>query len=327
MNIKAGKKYRLRLINTSVDNFIRVSLDQHNMTVMTSDFIPVVPFSVQTLLVGIGQRYDVVINANQAAGNYWFRANVATDCLSGNAFYGRAIWTYSTVTAGTPTTTAYSEPASCLEPSGILPYWKQPIPSGAFQSTVESLSVGLTQAQVVPGGGNVVVWAVNSSSMNIAWDKPTLQYVMDGNTSYPAPLNILPTVAEGAWNYWLIQMAPRTPPVPHPIHLHGHDFFVLGQGSGTYTSAVTLNFANPPRRDTATLPGGGWLAIAFSSNNPGAWLMHCHIAWHISEGLGVQFLESPSQIVMPNQAEFDNTCNNYKAYYKNAYWKKDDSGL
>jgi hypothetical protein len=34
-----------------------------------------------------------------------------------------------------------------------------------------------------------------------------------------------------------------------------------------------LNWNNPVRRDTATLPAGGWLAIAFSSNNPGAWLM------------------------------------------------------
>ena len=55
--------------------------------------------------------------------------------------------------------------------------------------------------------------------------------------------------------------------------------------------------------------------------------MHCHIAWHVSEGLSVQFLEDPSKITLPDATEFAKTCNNYNAYYKNSYWKKDDSGL
>lgn len=55
--------------------------------------------------------------------------------------------------------------------------------------------------------------------------------------------------------------------------------------------------------------------------------MHCHIAWHISEGLGVQFVEAPSQIVMPNQADYDQTCASWDKYYATAYWKKDDSGI
>ncbi len=25
------------------------------------------------------------------------------------------------------------------------------------------------------------------------------------------------------------------------------------------------------------LPAGGWLVIAFPTDNPGAWLLHCHI--------------------------------------------------
>ena len=151
VSIQSGKKYRLRLINTAVDNYIRVSLDNHVMQVMTSDFIPVKSFYAETLLLGIGQRYDVVINANQTAGNYWFRADVATDCLSGNNGSGRAIWTYSGVTAGTPTSKAYSQPGSCAEPSPLAPYWVQPVPSGSFQSTLKEMDVSFTKAVVVPG--------------------------------------------------------------------------------------------------------------------------------------------------------------------------------
>lgn len=48
------------------------------------------------------------------------------------------------------------------------------------------------------------------------------------------------------------------------------------QENSVYTNALSgqLNFENPPRRDTAMLPAGGWLVFAFETNNPGAWIMH-----------------------------------------------------
>jgi hypothetical protein len=61
-----------------------------------------------------------------------------------------------------------------------------------------------------------------------------------------------------------------------------------------------LKTNNPIRRDTATLPAGGYLVLAFRSNNPGAWLMHCHIPFHVSAGLGVQFIERISEIGQGN---------------------------
>ncbi|GAB1731450.1 hypothetical protein NU195Hw_g1064t1 [Hortaea werneckii] len=326
VTMQKGKKYRLRLINTSVDNYIRVSLDGHNMTVMTTDFIPVKPFDVQTILIGIGQRYDVVIKANQASGNYWFRANVASDCLSANNFYAKAIWSYSDAPSGEPTTSGHPEPSDCKEPSQAAPYWVQPVPSGTFDNAKSSLDVGITQAQFPPGGDSLFVWALGNSSMNVDWEKPTLQYFAENNDDYETRMNVHYTTNEGKWNYWLIQQDSRAPPVPHPIHLHGHDFFVLGQGSGSYTPDAPLNYATPPRRDTATVPGGGWLAIAFLSNNPGAWLMHCHIAWHVAEGLAVQFVESPEKVTFDQNA-LQETCTNWKNYYDGAYWHKDDSGI
>lgn len=69
-------------------------------------------------------------------------------------------------------------------------------------------------------------------------------------------------------------------PAAHPIHLHGHDFVILGQNTTAYSVAdtpKTFNYINPPRRDVALLPSGGWLAIAFKPDNPGVWLVHCHI--------------------------------------------------
>lgn len=79
--------------------------------------------------------------------------------------------------------------------------------------------------------------------------------------------------------------------------LLGHDFYVLASGAGTYASAApTLNTVNPPRRDVQMLPGSGFIVLAFITDNPGAWLMHCHIGWHQSEGLDLQFIEQQSVI-------------------------------
>lgn len=57
------------------------------------------------------------------------------------------------------------------------------------------------------------------------------------------------------------------------------------------------------------------------------WLMHCHIAWHVSEGLGMQFAESVDQMMLPESEQFQSTCDAWKDFEKTMYYQKDDSGL
>ncbi|KAJ6112305.1 Cupredoxin [Penicillium sp. IBT 18751x] len=90
----------------------------------------------------------------------------------------------------------------------------------------------------------------------------------------------------------------------HPIHLHGHKFWILGSGTGNfpYTSVLdvpqgVLNLHNPVYRDTADIPASGWLAIRFVTDNPGAWLMHCHMQWHLMSGFALVFVEGASEIL------------------------------
>jgi FtsP/CotA-like multicopper oxidase with cupredoxin domain len=276
--IKKGKKYRLRLINTSVDNNIRVSLDNHPFQIITSDLVPIKPIISNWILLAIGQRYDVIFTANQTEGNYWFRAEVVTACASSNNFNGRSIFTYDTVSVADPTSSAYTQPDGCAEMSPLVPWVANTVGSSAdFKSQAGNLQVNLAQQGLTTNGQNIVVWGINLTAIDVTWEKPTLQYVKDKNTSYPKTFSLLELPNEGIWSYWIIQETPGTPvPIPHPIHLHGHDFYVLGQGTGTFdinSSPNSLKYDNPPRRDTALLPGGGWLALAFPTDNPGAWLV------------------------------------------------------
>lgn len=112
------------------------------------------------------------------------------------------------------------------------------------------------------------------------------------------------------------------------MHLHGHDFWILAQEAGVFNGSTShFNTANPSRRDTATLPGGGYLAIAFQLDNPGAWLCHCHIAWHASQGLSLEFVESQPRIAADpaDRAVFDDTCASWRAW--TPIWPQDDSGI
>ncbi|KAI5081658.1 hypothetical protein GOP47_0001401 [Adiantum capillus-veneris] len=92
----------------------------------------------------------------------------------------------------------------------------------------------------------------------------------------------------------------------HPIHLHGYNFFVVGQGTGNFNSSsdpATFNLVDPPERNTIGVPKGGWVALRFRADNPGVWFMHCHLEVHTSWGLETAFLvtngKEPDQTLEP----------------------------
>ncbi|XAR60786.1 Laccase [Bertholletia excelsa] len=79
----------------------------------------------------------------------------------------------------------------------------------------------------------------------------------------------------------------------HPMHLHGHHFYVIAQGFGNFNpkqDTAEFNLFDPPQRNTIDVPVGGWAVIRFVADNPGVWLMHCHIDAHLNWGLAMAFV-------------------------------------
>lgn len=56
-----GKKVRLRIINASGGTAYRVALGGHKLTITHTDGFPVQQQEVDALLVGMGERYDVLV--------------------------------------------------------------------------------------------------------------------------------------------------------------------------------------------------------------------------------------------------------------------------
>ena len=65
-------------------------------------------------------------------------------------------------------------------------------------------------------------------------------------------------------------------PHQHPIHLHGHTFRVLKSSKGEIVSHLA---------DTVLIAPKERVEIGFTANNPGEWMMHCHIIEHQETGM------------------------------------------
>ena len=87
------KRYLLRLINTSIGSTFIFSIDNHLLSIVSADFVPIYPYLNTSVLIGIGQRYNVIVEADPRANsttqpvnsdqNYWIRTWVADNCGPG----------------------------------------------------------------------------------------------------------------------------------------------------------------------------------------------------------------------------------------------------
>jgi FtsP/CotA-like multicopper oxidase with cupredoxin domain len=165
VTVKANTTYRLRLINTAVDNGFKVSLDGHNFTVIQSDFVPIIPYTTDWLLIHIGQRYDVVFTTNQTPGNYWFRVAVPEILCGRNSLASAgkflAIFNYDSVPIADPTTTAVTAgPTVCTDETNLVPVTKKSVPQAEFvfaQDKTDQFNV----TQGTDAANKVNQWTIN----------------------------------------------------------------------------------------------------------------------------------------------------------------------
>ncbi|KAM0449323.1 hypothetical protein ACHAO4_007670 [Trichoderma viride] len=316
-----GKSYRLRLVNGAIDTHFKFSIDNHTMQVIANDLVPITPYNTSVLSIGIGQRYDVIVTANQSsvADNFWMRAIPQSACSSNDNLDDIRGIVYYGSSAATPTTTAYSYTDSCTDEdtSNLVPFLSKTVSS---QTTTVGEAVTLGK-----NSNNLFKWFLNSTTMVVDWADPTLLQVYNNVSTFNTSNAVISLPNANEWVYVVISTEIS---VPHPVHLHGFDFYVLAQGTGTYSDSVTLNTDNPTRRDVAMLPASGYLVLAFETDNPGAWLMHCHIGWHTSEGFGLQWVVRQSEIAdLLDYDSLNSTCAAWTSYTSTNSVIEDDSGI
>ncbi|KAF8075336.1 laccase [Lyophyllum atratum] len=305
INVQWGRRYRFRIIAMSCDPAFNFAIDKHALTIIEADGESTAPLVVDSLDIYAGQRYSVVVVANQRVGNYWIRANPNRGFPGFDNGRNSAILRYKGAPIADPTTTFVSKRP--LKEANLHAFGLSPVPG---------------KPRV--GGADV--------NINIAhtFNFKTFHYEMNGSTTprVPPTVPVLLQILSGVQNaqdllpHGSMYALPRNKVIeislpgtgveiggPHPFHLHGHSFHVVRSGD-----SATYNYRNPVRRDTVnTGLADGNATIRFVTDNTGPWFLHCHIDWHLELGLAVVFAEDiqgTSAKIDPPQS-WDKLCPKY----------------
>lgn len=79
--VKPHRIIRLRLISHSASTPFWFSIDNHTLSLVEMDGNEILPISTTRVFVNPGQRYSVLVTANQTEGNYLMRATAVLDCF------------------------------------------------------------------------------------------------------------------------------------------------------------------------------------------------------------------------------------------------------
>ena len=150
---KKPKKYLLRLINTSFDTTFVFTIDNHKMTVVEADFVPIRGYTTTNLLIGIGQRYNIIVEAdpNAPGDDFWIRTYIPQDCTNRNSpnpkgsYMLTGILRYNNESTAMPTTQAWpdldttckDEPYSKFDP--VVKWMVQPPVNNGGQGEKENI--------------------------------------------------------------------------------------------------------------------------------------------------------------------------------------------
>ncbi|KAH8988463.1 laccase C [Lactarius hatsudake] len=259
VNVVSDIRYRLRLVSISCDPAFTFSIDGHQLTIIEVDGENTQPLVVDSLQIFAGQRYSVVLNANQPIDNYWIRAVPNFD-------------------PSDPTTNIPSSILPLKETDLHVATCSQPVPGNPFLAVL-TININLN---VSLGSGQFLVNGVSFEGPDI----PVLLQILSGVPASQLLPNGSIYIVEGNKSVE-VSIPAGAPGAPHPIHLHGHAFHVVrSAGNSTY------NFDNPVVRDVVSMGNDGDnVTIRFFTDNPGPWFLHCHIDWHLEKGFAVVFAE------------------------------------
>ncbi|KAK7045822.1 laccase, multicopper oxidase, benzenediol:oxygen oxidorectuctase [Paramarasmius palmivorus] len=294
ITVTPGRRYRMRLVNTACDAAYTFSIDNHTMTVIETDAVNNEPLEVDSLMIYAGQRYSFVLNANQAAGNYWIRANPNIGTMGFANGINSAILRYEGAEVAEPPTVDITS-TNALSESNLVPLENPGVPG---DPTVGGVDVAMHLNFAFTSAAKFTVNGAEFVSPNV----PVLLQILSGAQN---PDSLLPSGS--------IISLPSNATVE--LSMTGgllgleHTFDVVrSAGSSDY------NFVNPIRRDVVNAGStSDNVTIRFRTDNPGPWIMHCHIDWHLENGFAVVFAERTSEWssnIDPTD-QWDNLCPTY----------------
>ncbi|KAI8016682.1 Laccase-9 [Camellia lanceoleosa] len=306
-------------------NMTVVAIDATYTTPMVTDFIVIAPGQTTDILLKTDQP---PASYYMAAHTYVSSQGVpdTTTSTTGIIVYENS----TSSTPQMPILPAYNDTQSAYKFSTSLtalvnaPHWV-PVPLNVDERMFVTISLGLVPCEVNNTCAGPLSQRLAASMNNASFQFPTKLSMLQAffnnvsgiyTTDFPdqPPLVFNYTDTNNNFNTTIIMTSKSTKAKKlkfnstveivlqntaslgfenHPMHLHGFNFHVLAQGFGNYdpvNDPKNFNLVNPQARNTIGVPTGGWAALRFQANNPGVWLMHCHMDVHLPWGLSMAFV-------------------------------------
>jgi multicopper oxidase len=272
--VQPGQKLRLRVVNAAAETNYVFALDGHPMTVTHADGNRVQPVVTQAIPIGIGERWDVIVDCNNPGT--W---SLAVASISNrNQTLVRGVVQYAGQTGAWPAA-GYVPPN--LATGALLNYAQLAsfVPTAPITPTPNrsyTLSLGMVMG---PGG---------------------MRHTINGQ-SWP---NVTPLTAQANDEVQLtfVNTGMVMMPEYHPMHVHGHFFRLMGTAGGT---------THAPLKDTILIRPNGQAGSSaqaqMTMDNPGRWLLHCHNMEHMATGMmtAVEYLGDADQDQIPDRSDYE----------------------
>lgn len=233
INAKSGQRVRLRLINAGSDTAYRVAVGGHRLTVTHADGFPVTPVEVDNVVLGMGERYDVIVTAGSGAFPIVAIPEGKTDPAAEAVLRTNGAATVPVVG---------SRPA---ELNGRTLVYRDLSATEAVRLAAKSPD--------------------RAESISLTSKSSAYIHGINGK-NFPDTTPVIVRQGER-----LRLKVVNDTMMFHPIHLHGHTFQLVGDGSA--------------RKDTVNVLPMSTVEFDIEADNPGQWMLHCHNTYHLVTGM------------------------------------------
>src|SRR5258707_1007717 len=239
VKVDPGARVLLRVINSSSMSAFHVDLGPLDGELIAVDGFRIAPVVARRFPIAVAQRLDIRLTIPRAPAAYPVLA-----VLEGESRQtGVILQAGGAPIARIPDNASTASPALTLDLESRL----------RAVTPLKPRKADRTHTLNLTGEMAGYVWSIN----NVAWNKDVP----------PLPL--------AAGERVELIFVNKTP-MPHPMHLHGHEFQVVEIDGKRFPGAV---------RDTVLVPPGRRVVVAFDANNPGLWALHCHLLYHLDAGM------------------------------------------
>ncbi|KAM0815501.1 putative Cupredoxin [Seiridium cardinale] len=299
VSIQPGKTYLFRMINIGAFAGQYVWFEGHTMTIVEVDGIYTQPAEAEMIYLSAAQRCSFLVTAkNETSANYAFVGSMDTtlfDTLPDDLNYNVTGWLVYDDAQPLPDPALVDE-LDPFDDMTLLPYDNQTL-LGEPDQIIE-LDV------IMDNLGNGANYAFFNNITYTAPKVPTLYTALTTGDDASNP------IVYGEYTHSFVLEQDQVVQIVvnnldsgrHPFHLHGHAFQALYRSedeAGTFddSNITEADFpATPMRRDTLVLYPDGNIVLRFKADNPGIWLFHCHIEWHVASGLMATMVEAPLEL-------------------------------